>query len=330
MLRNALLSPGLAFLGALAIPGCAGAPATALQGDWLGQPPPGLEPRLFAPGVVCTPDAVELNGVFSPDGTEFFFTRTTVRPGGGEGVSRMHRCRRDRTGRWSPPEPVQVWPGDATSLAVDMTYANDGNRLYFLGRHPHERAPEQPGYDLWVSERTATGGWSLATPLPPPIWTEHVESYPAILPDGGLLFASNRPGGHGRFDLWRAAPKPGGGFDTPVNLGPRINSAQGEGDACMAPDGSYLVFTTERPGDQGNGDLYVSFLDPAAQQWSEPVPLGHGVNSADTDYCPMVTADGRYLFFSRRISDPKDGGWDTVVAGDVYWVSTQVVEALRP
>ena len=41
---------------------------------YMGQSPPGLTPVLFAPGVVNT-EAVELNGVFTPDLREFFFAR---------------------------------------------------------------------------------------------------------------------------------------------------------------------------------------------------------------------------------------------------------------
>ena len=51
---------------------------------YLGQPVPGLTPKRFAPGIVCTP-AVELNGVFSPDGREFYFTRLL------EGIDTMHQ-----------------------------------------------------------------------------------------------------------------------------------------------------------------------------------------------------------------------------------------------
>ncbi|MBP7418313.1 MAG: hypothetical protein KA911_06900, partial [Xanthomonadales bacterium] len=41
---------------------------------YMGQVPPGTDARAFAPGVVNTA-AIELNGVFTPDGREFFFTR---------------------------------------------------------------------------------------------------------------------------------------------------------------------------------------------------------------------------------------------------------------
>jgi len=314
-----------------ALASCAASqPTVTTPGSYFGQTPPGLRPALFAPGVVSTPDAVELNGVFSPDFTEFFFTRTTVRPGGGEGVFRMHRSVLGADGVWSAPEHVQVWPDDATSLAVDMAYSPDGNRLYFLGNHPHALSPENPSNDIWVSERTEDGGWSLAAPVPPPVWTEHAESYPSFAPDDTLQFASDRPGGHGDADLWRVARRNDGGFEDPVNMGSPVNSQHRESDSCAAPDGSYIVFTSSRPGGPGNGDLYVSFRDAAAGEWSEPALLGHAVNTVDTDYCPMVTPDGRFLFFSRRISEPRDGGWANVVGGNVYWISTAAIEALRP
>jgi hypothetical protein len=42
--------------------------------DYMGQTRPGLEPRIFAEGVIST-SARELNSVFSPDGSLFLFTR---------------------------------------------------------------------------------------------------------------------------------------------------------------------------------------------------------------------------------------------------------------
>ena len=316
------------IIALLALASCAAIPRTAsTPGGYFDQETPGLRPAVFAPGVVSTPDAVELNGVFSPDFSEFFFTRMTVEDG--ERVFRMHRSVLGAGGTWSTPEHVQVYEKGATSLAVDMAYSPDGERLYFLGRHPHALSPEEPGADIWVTERTDDGGWSLATPVPPPVWTEHTESYPSLTPDDSLQFSSDRPGQHGSRDLWRAQRRAGGGFDEPVNMGRPVNTEHSESDSCVAPDGSYIVFTSGRPGGPGNGDLYVSFRGQTDADWTEPVLLGHGVNTEDTDYCPMVTPDGRYLFFSRRISDPKDAGWPGVVAGNVYWIDAQAIEALR-
>ena len=295
---------------------------------YMGQSPPGETLTIFAPGLVSTSDAVELNGVFSPDLREFFFTRMTRVPSG-DRVFRMYRSVASDDGSWSAPEQVPVYPDNAPSLAVDMAYSPDGRRLYFLGRHPHPLSPDNPGSDIWVSERTSEGHWSLAVPVPPPVWTEESESYPSFAPDGTLQFSSRRPGGFGESDLWRAPLLGDGEFGTPVNLSEIVNSEYTEGDSCVAPDGSYIVLTSGRPGGYGNGDLYVSFRDPCTGAWNGPVNLGGQINSGNTDYCPMITPDGRFLFFSRRVSDPIDSGWEGVTAGDVYWVDTKVIERFR-
>ena len=63
----------------------ASAPTSSLPRlPYMGQPTPGATPEKFAPGVVNT-DAIEINGVFTPDGREFFFTRLV------EGVDTIYR-----------------------------------------------------------------------------------------------------------------------------------------------------------------------------------------------------------------------------------------------
>jgi hypothetical protein len=42
----------------------------------------------------------------------------------------------------------------------------------------------------------------------------------------------------------------------------------------------------------------------------------------------MVTPDGEYFFFSRRVSEPGTG-WDGVLECSVYWVSARVFEEFR-
>lgn len=77
-----------------------------------------------------------------------------------------------------------------------------------------------------------------------------------------------------------------------------------------------------------SGSLRESPLTDGA--WGEPINLGPDVNSKMLEYGPMVTPDGKYLFFSRRRSDPPESGWAGVAQGDVYWVDAAVVERLRP
>jgi hypothetical protein len=125
--------------------------------------------------------------------------------------------------------------------------------------------------------------------------------------------------------MYRAQRQPDGSFAEPVNVGPPINGEFGTGDAFVAPDESYMVFSSRRPPSAGRGDLFVSFRRENGE-WGEPVHLGDVINTGAHEFCPMVTPDGRYLFFSRLHGD----SWETATGGDVYWVDARILDAFRP
>ena len=54
--------------------------------------------------------------------------------------------------------------------------------------------------------------------------------------------------------------------------------------------------------------------------------LGETINSDQIDFCPMMTPDGKYLFFSRRWG----ATWEQTTQEDVYWVDARVIEQFRP
>lgn len=289
------------------------APASDEFAPYFGQPVPGLTPESFAPGIVNTP-AIELNGVFSPDGREFFFTRKVA------GVEMMLQSVY-ADGRWSEPVRFAAFPGE---LSADMAVSPDGQSLYFLGQHTNEYAPEKPSLDVWVSRRD-DGAWAPARVVPPPVSTDAMDIYPVVVADGSLYFTSNRPGGIGPNDLYRAQRLPDGRFAEPVNVGPPINGSFGTGDTFVAPDESYMIFSSRRPPSVGNGDLFVAFrLEDG--RWGEPIHLGEVVNSAEHEFCPMVTPDGRYLFFSRLYG----GSWAKATGGDIFWIDVKFLDRFRP
>jgi Tol biopolymer transport system component len=80
-----------------------------------------------------------------------------------------------------------------------------------------------------------------------------------------------------------------------------------------------VIFASTRPGGLGGSDLYISFRN-ARGEWDEPKNMGPSVNSAASDYTPILCPDGRYLFFtsSREGQD------------DIFWIDSRVVAALRP
>lgn len=66
-------------------------------------------------------------------------------------------------------------------------------------------------------------------------------------------------------------------------------------------------------------DIWVSFRGESGA-WLEPVKLGPEVNGPAIDICPVVTDDGKYLFFLSQ----RDG------ESHVYWIGTEAIEKLRP
>jgi Tol biopolymer transport system component len=244
------------------------------------------QPELFEPGIISTPD-YELNAAFTPDGRTLYFTKSTPQFGGllTIVVSRL------RGGKWSTPE-VAEFSGQWSD--ADPFVSPDGRRLFFISNRPVEGKPKKDN-DIWVMEKTAAG-WSAPRNLGAPVNSADRELYPTVSRDGTLYFVSSRPGGLGGSDIYRARLV-NGKYAEPENLGPAINSRFNEGDAYIAPDESYLIFTsTGRPDDLGGGDLYISFREDGV--WTPARHLGAGVNSPAREFCPIVSPDGKYLYFT--------------------------------
>ncbi|MFC1573066.1 TolB family protein [Candidatus Eisenbacteria bacterium] len=83
----------------------------------------------------------------------------------------------------------------------------------------------------------------------------------------------------------------------------------------IAPDESYLVFNSRRPDAIIKSVLCVSFRN-AQGGWGEPQLIDLGVEAGT----PFVTRDGKFLFFTSGERGKSD----------IYWVSAEVIEELRP
>ena len=272
----------------------------SLAGPYLGQTPPGLSPRMFAPGIVST-ERNELNSVFTPDGKEFYFT---IRGGSGQWTIMMMKLEK---GLWGPPRPASF---SGRWSDVDLFITTDGRRLYFCSNRPLEGQSGTPkDFDIWMSERTAEG-WAEPANLGAPINSSTDEFYPSLTKDGTIYFQSRRPGGPGLADIWRARPVDGR-FLQAECLPPPVNSAGFEGDTLIAADERYLIVSTSRDVKMSLADLYLSFCGPNGT-WTPLVKLGFNVSSPKSgENCQMLSPDGRYLFFTR--------------GGDIYWVDAAVI-----
>jgi Tol biopolymer transport system component len=70
-------------------------------------------------------------------------------------------------------------------------------------------------------------------------------------------------------------------------------------------------------GGLGASDIYICRPDGKGG-WTEPVNVGKPVNSASGENCPMLSPDGKYLFFISQRGQ----------TNDIYWVDSAVLEGL--
>ncbi len=82
------------------------------------------------------------------------------------------------------------------------------------------------------------------------------------------------------------------------NAGDTINSKFREWDPFISNDESLILFISDRPHGFGGGDLYISLKNEDGN-WLKPINLGGKVNTTDYEYCPYISRDGKYLYFSR-------------------------------
>jgi Tol biopolymer transport system component len=251
-------------------------------------------PQLFAPVIVST-GMDDLNAVFSADGTEFFFA--VKLPMRGRHV--MLTMKQER-GRWSAPT---VLPFSGQYNDADPALSPDGKILYFASSRPLAAGAPEKDWDIWAVDRTA-GGWGQPKGLDAPVNTQSMEVYPSITGNGTLYFSSGRPVGTKAGGIFRAVPAAGLYLIVEV-FDERIVSEYGGGDVFIAPDECTILFSSTRAGGYGNSDLYVSFRRGDGV-WTAPQNLGPSINSPYQEYCPSLSPDGKYFFFSsyKRPEEP--------------------------
>ncbi|ADB30829.1 WD40 domain protein beta Propeller [Kribbella flavida DSM 17836] len=268
-------------------------------------------PALFAPGVISTPDQEEYRITFTPDGRTAYFSRAaSFFP-----VSRqatIYQSQRTRTG-WSTPV---VAPFSGTYSDIDPFVTPDGKHLYFSSIRP-VGGTARDDIDVWVVDRRPDGSWSA------PRHTGAVnqggvaadgspidELYPSIGPDGAMYVGSNRDGGQGGWDVWRAAPRRDGTFGPAVNLGPKLNTAGWEFNPVVSPDGRYLVFSRIAAFQAPWGELQASAR--TAHGWGAPHPI-EAVNTEADEYHASFSPDGRRFYFVRNaVTETSNGDFYTI------------------
>ncbi len=184
----------------------------------------------------------------------------------------------------------------------------DGNTIIYA-RGNSTSSKDLPDVALFASYFRGAG-------FTQPIWMPVNEdefwwnSTPAFSPDGAeLYFASNRPGGFGGIDLYKATKLANGDFGNAVNLGPTINTPGNEMFPRPARDGKFFFASDGHPG-YGKLDIFVAEKDDSGAQVIKN--LGQNFNSKDDDFGIFFTEYPKAGF----IASNREGG---VGDDDIYF-----------
>ncbi|MBC7921754.1 MAG: PD40 domain-containing protein [Ferruginibacter sp.] len=189
---------------------------------------------------------------------------------------------------WGAPRSIGL---NTKSNIGSVGLSPDGQRLllYVGGRNANNG-------DLFISQLTGRQ-WGAPVKLNGKVNSSYQENSGSVTPDEKTLyFSSNRPGGLGGYDVYRATKNDRGEWDHVVNLGAPVNSRYDEDAPFIHPDRKTLYFSANGRNSMGGNDVFRSVYENGT--WSVPSNLGYPINTVHNDYFFVLSADGKKGYFS--------------------------------
>jgi hypothetical protein len=283
------------------------------------EPPPvymrGDTVAMFAPGVISTGDVFASS--FTPDGRTVYFTKAT-----GDRSTMQIMQSRWSNGAWSAPVRA---PFSTGTRQMDPHVAMNGKLLYFTAPRRRDAASTDPDgdWDTWVAQ-LREGDQSAAERLTSLANSSENETYPSVTIDSTIFFGVRQ-----RFPSPGSTVTPPGTIayihkkvrTTPVPV--RLADISDPGNPYITTDGRVLIVSATGRDGRGRANLFV-VVRGGDGRWGAPRDLGREVNSDDVEFCPSLSPDRQYLFFSRIRYEG-----ERTLGNDIYVVPVASVPVLR-
>ena len=135
-----------------------------------------------------------------------------------------------------------------------------------------------------------------------------------------LYFASDRDGGLGGRDIYKAALQDDGSWGEVENLGPNINTAFNDDAPFIHPDNRTLYFSSEGHSSIGGYDIFSSVKDEyESGTFGAPKNLGYPINTIDDNRYFVLAADGKTGYYS-------GGGEESIGEQDIFKIITGKID----
>jgi len=262
-----------------------------ITGKYMGQKPPADSPKMFMPGIVSGPYRAHGTVVFSPDGTEAYWSDMIPASQGGLEMKMINN-------QWTFPAKSIMWK--------DPSISPNGNRLIYISKESIDENDPGGKENYWYMDRTSTG-WTKPKPVDRIINKINIHWQCSMDTKGNLYFSEFE-------DKMYISELKNGEYQEPINLKIHFDNPSLNGHSpFIDPNGDYLVFADD-------GRLYVSFKKED-DTWTDRADLGDKINTGTGCGAPRVTYDGKYLFFQSTSGEDRPWG--------IYWVSSDVIYRLQ-
>ncbi len=215
-------------------------------------------------------------------------------------------------GEWSEPKSI----GDKINTKnhdAAIALSVDGQTLFIYKSESNNLG------DIYVS-RLIGDDWTSPEKLKGDINSNKSWEGSASLSANGkiLYFASDREGGLGARDIYKAELQADGSWANVQNLGPTINTVYNDDAPFIHPDNKTLYFSSEGFSSIGGYDIFSSTLDENGT-FTEPKNLGYPINTIDDNRYFVLSASGNTGYYS-------GGGENSIGEQDIFKITTGKIE----
>lgn len=258
---------------------------------------------------ICT-GADELLPLITPDGSYIFYTRRNMK--GGEMQEELTLSKRitpsdSSLELFSKGNPMTSPFNDGRNMGGATITIDNQNFFITICEYQREGYTSMKNCDIYLTQYL-NNNWTPLKKLDNPVNTAVFEGQPSITADGKILyFSSNREGGYGGYDIYRALKDNNGNWTIVHNLGPTINTKGDEKTPFIHSDGQTLYFSSNGYTGMGGFDIYYTTL--LQNKWTDPKNIGYPINTTNDELGFIVGTNGRNFYFSLRNAN-NQGDWD--------------------
>ncbi len=192
--------------------------------------------------------------------------------------------------KWTKPAGIKTINTNEHDAAIALS--PDGQQLFIYRDNGDDHG------DIYISYLQGNE-WTPPVKVRGTVNSYSWEGSCSMTADGHYLyFSSERGGGYGGRDIYRATLQADSTWGHVVNLGDSINTALDDDAPFIHPDGVTLFYSSKGKNSMGGYDIFQAHMNPIDSTFGSPVNLGYPINTPDDDIYYVLSADGKRGYYA--------------------------------